>query len=292
MSNNRIRKVGIIAKSNIGEREDYVRQLIEELKKRKIEIMYDKNVAPLVSKNIGSTKSTLLARNDMVIVLGGDGTLLKTARNAPQKCALIAAVNMGTLGFLTEFAPKDLLKKLGPVLKGNFFTDERMLLRVTTYRNGKKFHTTLSLNDAVINQGGFARLITLKVEINQRLLGNFHADGLILSSATGSTGHALSAGGPIVHPRLDSFILTPICPAKLSMRPIVIPSDRQVSVKVETEWRRERKPIVLTIDGQITLNLRRDDVVRVRRSSRSIHMIRMNEHNYYPVLRRKLNWGE
>lgn len=288
----KLRTIGIIAKSSIHERKEYVHQLLRALSNYPVKLLYDKNIAAIASRGAAVMKSVLLAKCDLVIVLGGDGTILKTARYAARHASLIASVNLGTLGFLTEFSPKGLLANLSKIMQNQFHIDERMLLRVTVYRGGKKHHTALALNDAVINQGGFARLITLRVEVNQRLLGRFHADGLIVSTATGSTGHSLSAGGPIVHPRLPCIVLTPICPVKLSMRPIVIPSDRQITIRVETEWKVEKKPIVLTLDGQTTLNLRKDDIIRIRKSSRAISMIRMRAHNYYPVLQRKLRWGE
>ena len=132
----------------------------------------------------------------------------------------------------------------------------------------------------------------MRVEINQRELANYRADGLIISTPTGSTGHALSAYGPIVHPKIDGFLLVPLCAMKLGVRPIIIPNDRQIIIKLETQWRAEKKPIVLTIDGQVTLNLKKGDTIRVQKSRRTFRMIRMGNHNYYKMLRKKLNWGE
>lgn len=297
MNKNGIKKVGIITKHNIGERAAYIKQLVSELKKYKVEVLLDEHAAPLLHSHEAFDKTKLLRRADLVIVLGGDGTLLKTARymgSAPTSVGapLIAGVNFGHLGFLTAFTPQTLLTNLPKIFAGKFCEDERFLLRVTLYRNGKKYYTTLSMNDAVINQGGFARLVTLRVEVNQRKLANFRADGLIIATPTGSTGHSLSAGGPIIHPKIEGFVLTPLCPVKLGVRPIVIPNNRQLTIYLETEWRAEKKPIVLTIDGQITINLKRGDKIRIRKSSRSFNMIRMGGHNYYRMLRKKLSWGE
>jgi len=290
---NGFRKVGIIAKQNIAASSDYVKKLVGEITKYNEEILFDENCAPLMGEKTPSyDKSTILRRCDLVFVLGGDGTLLKTARAAGSNNPLIAGINMGHLGFLTGFTSQKIFSCLPKIFKKQFRVDERYLLRVTLYRNGKKKFTTLALNEAVINQGGFARLVTMKVEVNQRKLANYRADGLIIATPTGSTGHSLSANGPIIHPRIDGFVLVPLCPAKLGVRPIVIPSDRQINIKLETQWRAEKKPIVLTIDGQITMNIRRGDVVRVRKSSRLFTMIRMGGHNYYRMLRQKLNWGE
>lgn len=287
-----IKKVGIIAKHTIGERAEYVRALVDALKKYHKEILFDEHTAPIFGMKNGFDKAQVLRRADLAIILGGDGTLLKTARNMGKKKVLIAGVNFGTLGFLTEFPPHKILGDLPKIFAGKFCSDERYLLRVTVYRNNKKIHTALGLNEAVINQGGFARLITLKVEVNQRSLADYHADGLIISTPTGSTGHSLSAGGPVIHPKIEGMLLTPICPVKLGVRPIIIPNTRQIVIRLDTQWRAEKKPIVLTIDGQITINLKKGDTVRVRKSSRCFNMIRMRGHNYYRMLRKKLSWGE
>lgn len=299
-TNYKLKRVGIITKHNIGERAAYIKQLVSELKKYKVEVLLDEHAAPLlhapVALRLGLDKTQILRRADLVMVLGGDGTLLKTARYMGgarrRHTPFIAGVNLGHLGFLTAFTPQKLLMSLPKIFAGKFCEDERFLLRVTLYRNSKKYYTTLSMNDAVINQGGFARLVTLRVEVNQRKLANFRADGLIIATPTGSTGHSLSAGGPIIHPKIEGFVLTPLCPVKLGVRPIVIPNDRQLTIHLETEWRAEKKPIVLTIDGQITINLKRGDKIRIRKSSRTFNMIRMGGHNYYRMLRKKLDWGE
>ena len=286
----RIKKVGIIAKVNIKESAVYLKTLVEALQTYTKDILFDENSAAVMGEK-SYENTAILSRAQLVIVLGGDGTLLKTARHMSLKRPIIAGVNMGNLGFLTAFTMKSILKNIPNIFAGNVCPDERLLLRVTLYRNGKKHFTHLALNEVVINQGGFARLIKLLVEVNQRELANYQADGLIISTPTGSTGHALSAGGPIIHPKIDGLVLTPLCPIKLSMRPIIIPNDRQITIKLETEWREGKKPIVLTLDGQITTNLKRGDVIRVRKSRRTMNMIRMSGHNYYRMLRKKLNWG-
>lgn len=287
-----LKKIGIITKHNIKNHGDYLQKLIAELKKYKKEVLLDEPSATLMREGRGFDKTRMLRRADLVIVLGGDGTLLKTARQMGTKKPFIAGVNMGHLGFLTEFTLQKFLASLEKIFAGKFCHDERFLLRVTIYRNGKKRYTTLAMNEAVINQGGFARLINLRVEVNQRQLANYRADGLIISTPTGSTGHSLSGGGPIIHPKIEGMVITPLCPMKLGVRPIIIPNNRQITIRLETQWRAEKKPIVLTIDGQITLNLKKDDVIRIRKSSRSFTMIRMGGHNYYRMLRKKLNWGE
>ena len=285
-------KIGVITKIKAKHYLPVLTQLVSYLNKQKKEIYLDLNCSSVLGKRGGLDKTEMLRKVSMAIVLGGDGTLLKVARKLSTKKVQVLGVNMGNVGFLTETSPRDMIKALGRVFKGHYVLDERLLLRVTVYRNGKKYWTSLALNDAVINQGGFARLIDLFVSVNKRKLALYRADGLIVATPTGSTGHSLSGGGPIVHPRIEGLLLTPICPVKLGFRPILIPNNRQISIELKTEWRAEKKPIVLTIDGQLTINLKRGDVIRIRTSSRTFNMIRMTGHNYYRMLRKKLNWGE
>lgn len=285
-------KIGLIAKQNVGKYKAFVKHLIEFLEKKQKKLYFDHNISRVFKKKRGLKKDRMMRLVDMIIVLGGDGTLLKTSRKLGKKRVPVLGVNMGHLGFLTETSPKRLFVTLERIFKGKYIIDERFLLRVTVYRNGKKNFTSLALNEAVINQGGFARLIDLLVEVNKLRLALYSTDGLIISSPTGSTGHSLSAGGPITHPRLDAFIITPICPVKLGFRPILIPNDRVITIKLQTQWRAEKKPIVLTLDGQVTKNLKLGDTIRIRKSSRVFQLIRSPGHKYYSMLRKKLNWGQ
>ncbi len=236
--------------------------------------------------------STLMARSDMVLTFGGDGTLIKLARHTPEKPVPVLSVNLGHVGFLTEVQePKTLLPTLKKVLAGNYQLDIRTLLRLTIYRHGKKVESHLALNEAVINQGNFARLIELSAEMNQRRMVQFKADGVIIATPTGSTAHSLSAGGPIVHPKLDAIVFTPLCPSALSMRPIILPSDRQITLNIHTERRFKDNRIALTLDGQVVTPLEYGDQIKIRLSKRQFHLIRMENTRYYQMLREKLNWG-
>ncbi len=287
------RKVGIIAKHGIAPRADSVRVMVDELKKYTKELVYDEYTAPIFHAGKGLSKSDILKKCDLVVTMGGDGTLLKTARKLHKgKDTPIVSVHMGTRGFLTECIPSQFARVIKSIFKGEYCEDSRSLLRVTVYRNNRKYFTSLALNDAVINQGGFSRLIHLRVEVNKRKLTTYISDGLIISTPTGSTGHALAASGPIVHPKLEGIVLVPICPINLSARPIIIPNNRQFTVKLETEWREQKKPIVLTIDGQQTINLKLGDIIRVRKSSRTFTLLRVKGHNYYRMLRHKLGWSD
>ena len=233
-----------------------------------------------------------MEKADLVITFGGDGTLIKLAQHTSYKEIPVFSINLGTVGFLTEIQKNEkVIENLERVFNKKYRIDRRSMLRVTIYRKTKKIDTFLVLNEAVINQGNFARLIELSVEINQRRMVRFKADGVILSTPTGSTGHSLSAGGPIVHPQLDAFVFTPICPSALTMRPIVIPSNRQVTLTIETQRKFKDNHIALTIDGQIVTPLQYGDQIKIRRSARHFPLARMTNTRYYRMLRDKLNWG-
>jgi NAD+ kinase len=288
--NKKFQKIGIISKRTISEQVPLLKEIFHKVKKYAKEIYLDEHADPLITGGKGMDKHEIFSKADFVLVLGGDGTILKSAHSVGKKRTPILGVNMGTVGFLAEVMPDKLEESLKQILKNDYYLDRRTLLRITAYRKGKKVDTFLAMNDAVINQGLFARLIEMKIEIDQRKVAAFKADGLILATPTGSTGHSLSAGGPIVHPSLNALVITPICPITLSLRPIVIPNDRQVKITIATQ-RRGSYNIGLTVDGQVTIPLEYGDELKIRKSSRQFYMIRMKSKNYYRLLREKLGWG-
>ena len=270
-----------------------LRKVVRFFEKRKFKILYDKNAARYLKRKT-TPFNQLMSKADFAVTCGGDGTVIKVARHMGYKHVPVFAINLGTLGFLTEIQ-KDhkLIEALERIFdKGNYILDVRSMLRITIYRKGKKVETHLAINDAVINQGNFARLIELSAHMNQRKMTRFKADGMIVSTPTGSTGHSLSAGGPIVHPKLDALIFTPICPATLSITPIVIPSNRMITVTIETKRRYEDNSIALTIDGQIVTKLQYGDQIKFRRSSRHFIFARRTNTKYYKILRERLKWGD
>lgn len=286
----KIEKIGIISKRNNEHCEALIKELVTYLKKKKKQVFLDINSSKYFKNEEGHHKAQLLNKVDLAITLGGDGTILKTARRIAKRKTFILGVNMGSMGFLTECTPDKLFESLDKILKGDFHTDKRTLLRVTIYRNNKKINTFLALNDAVINQGAFARLITIDLGVDNRKAVQFKADGLIVATPTGSTAHSLSAGGPIVHPRVEGIIVTPICPSTLAMRSIVMPDTRQLVATIETQRREESATIGLTIDGQDMMILKYGDQIKFRRSKRYLYMAR-TRNQYYKMLREKLKWG-
>ena len=292
--------IGFLGRANMKEDAPFLKQLKAYFdKKKNITVMWDNNLSEVLGKKNEKPRPTILKHAHLVLSLGGDGTLLKLVRDLPlRKNLYVLGVNLGTLGFNTEvFETKKVFPLLDEILAGQYHTDDRLLLRATLYRKGVKIATHLALNEAVINQGNFARLIGLYCEIDQRKMIEFKADGIIVATPTGSTGHSLSAGGPIIHPRIDGFVFTPICPSELTVRPIVIPSNRQLTVRVDTERRYADNQIGLTIDGQIMVPVEYGDIVKIRASHRKLRLIRAaikssGGGNYYKLLREKLSWGK
>jgi len=283
------KRIGIVTKRDNKAHKRVIKHLANYLKDKNKEVYFDQNTAHFFDEK-PLKKTDLFNKVDMVISLGGDGTILKIARRQTRKIVPIFGVNFGNLGFLTECTPDRMFKCLDKVFDKKYFLDKRSLLRVTLYRDHKKIETYLALNDAVINQGSFARLITLDLQINSRKVVKFKADGLIIATPTGSTGHSLSAHRPIVHPSVQSLVVTPICPSSLSIRPIVLPDTRQLTVTIDTQRRDETNILGLTIDGQDIKTLKYEDQIKFRRSKRYLNFIRTSN-KYYKMLRGKLNWG-
>ncbi|MBU1151603.1 NAD(+)/NADH kinase [Patescibacteria group bacterium] len=285
-----IQKVGLITKSSIGEHKSCLNKLIKFLLEEDKEILVDSHAAKVFPKMKSHSRSEILKESDFVITLGGDGTILKAARAVGRTKTLILGINFGTVGFLTETTPDKMIEILKKIVDGKYNIDRRSLLRTTLYRRNKKIETFLCLNDAVINQGAFARLIEMDLEIDSRKLTTIKADGLIIATPSGSTGHALSAGGPVIHPKIDGLTVTPICPTSLSMRSIVLPDNRQLTVRIGTRRREATAAIGLTLDGQNMIDLQFGDRITFRRSKRFFYMARTGN-RYYKMLRQKLGWG-
>ena len=290
--------IGLVGRSKIKEDAAFLKKLKTYFDKKNCTVIWDSYCASVLGKTGEHSQSNILRKANLVLSLGGDGTLLKIVRELPLRRDLyILGVNLGTLGFNIEIHDTNkAFQLLDEAFQGKFHIDERQLLRATLYRKGKKIATHLALNEAVINQGNFARLISLYAEINQRKMIEFKADGVIVATPTGSTGHSLSAGGPIIHPRIDGFVFTPICPAELTVRPIIVPSNRQITVRVDTDRRYADNKIGLTIDGQIMIPVEYGDVVKLRASHRKLRLLRAavktsGGGNYYKLLREKLSWG-
>ncbi len=294
-------KIGIICKKSIPDEVEKLERVLKVLEKFSDNISLDKHAAAaLNTKNArkkswkkvkGYSKLEICAKVDLIVTLGGDGTLLKTSRCLSWSTTNVFAINVGNLGFLTEATLKNFEKKLRDFKKGKYVLDPRSLLQISLKKKNGETFESLALNDAVINQGSFARLIKISVKIDNLNAATFKSDGLVIATPTGSTGHSLSAGGPIVHARVGGFVITPICPALLSMRPIIIPDDRTIKVRIETERREEQIKIGLTIDGQQTIGLDYGDEIIIKKAAQQMNLIRADDRNYYAILNDKLHWG-
>jgi NAD+ kinase len=239
-----------------------------------------------------------LAGVDLAISLGGDGTLLSCARmlarpptaagsSMPGNEVPILPVNMGDFGFITEVSKGELVDTWEKYLDGSLGVSERLMLSVTVHRDGKEVGAFLGLNEAVIGIKGISRLIRLKVFLSDTYMARYRADGVIVATPTGSTAYSMAAGGPILHPEMEAFILTPICPFTLSNRPTVVPAWEILRIEVEEPQKVET---VLTIDGQETFPLRPRDSITIRKAPRKARIIHTDRRSFYEVLRTKLNW--
>ena len=225
---------------------------------------------------------------DWVVVLGGDGTLLGAARRVGRFGSPILGVNLGGLGFLTGIPFERLYPVIEMMINGRLEVESRVMLETKVLRKGKAVCRFEVLNDVVINKGTLARIIDLGVAINEEFLTTFRADGLIISTPTGSTAYNLSAGGPILYPTMETFILTPICPFTLTNRPIIIPDTSVIQIKIKNE---SEEAVLLTFDGQVGFDLYYDDKVIIRKSEKKIKLFRPPDHSYFNILRTKLMWG-
>jgi len=235
------------------------------------------------------SKEEIRDQAELVVVLGGDGTLISAARLFSGRDVPILGVNLGSLGFLTEITVEELYTRLEKVLEGNSHVSERMMLEVTLHREGQAIEKGHVLNDVVINKGALARIVDLETKINCHALTTYKADGLIVSTPTGSTGYSLSAGGPIIHPLMSCIVITPICPHTLTNRPIVVTDESIISITVASSF---DEKVYLTLDGQVGFELHEGDSVEIRKALETTALVMSRSRDYYEILRTKLKWGE
>ncbi len=279
---------GIIAKHTDPRAEKIVSELCDWLSERGRRVVLDRETAAIVRRGEAVVRSKLPEKCDFLIVLGGDGTLLSAARVVGTSGKPILGVNLGALGFLTAIALEELYPVLERIFSYDFDYDERMMLVAHVHRMGERVANYTVLNDVVINKGALARIIDIETTVGEMYLSTFKADGLIISTPTGSTGYSLSAQGPIVYPMLRSILITPICPHTLTNRPLVIPED----LIVRAELRSKEADVFLTLDGQVGFGLREGDVVEVKKADAPLRFFRSPYKDYFAVLRTKLKWGE
>jgi NAD+ kinase len=289
-----ITRVGVVAKSRLQVAAPHLVDVEKWLHDRGVEAIFETATAALMPANAArrvADKPSLVSDVGLVLVLGGDGTLLSMA-DCIGRAGLsvpILGVNFGSLGFLTEVTLPELYPSLDAALTGRAPIEQRLTLRATIARPSGASSTEVAVNDVVINKGARSRLIDLSISVGDGLVTTVRADGLIVATPTGSTAYNLAAGGPIVQPNVDALVMTPIAPHTLTNRPIVIPSSSTVRVKPMME---ERDEVFVTFDGQEGCELHAGDEISICRASQPMRLVRPATRSYFEVLREKLNWGK
>jgi NAD+ kinase len=290
-----ITRVGIVAKARLAEAAGVIAEVAGWLEARNVGPVFDTETAALVGlppDRPTCSRDDLPNHCDLVVVLGGDGTLIGMAGRVANAGAdiPILGVNFGSLGFLTEITLPELFASLESVLDGSARIESRLMLRAQTLRGETVYSDRLALNDVVITKGALSRIIDLAVAIADQPVMRVRADGLIIATPTGSTAYNLASGGPIVHPAVDAVLLTPIAPHMLTNRPIVVPAAAEIRVRPAEGASNDE--LFLTLDGQTGHPLQDEDVVLVQRASRSVRLVRAATRTYFDVLREKLKWSE
>ncbi len=284
--------IGLTARSDLAEKDEGVKKVAETIMKTGAKLLLDPQRCQMPSlKRNGCYKKP--EDIDLLVVVGGDGTILRTVRENPDLKVPLLSVNRGTVGFLSEMSVDEAPKLIPQLLAGKGIVERRGMLEIIARRGKKELFRGRVLNEAVISQGAISRLIDLRTTVNGEPLTTFHADGVIIATPTGSTAYSLAAGGPVVHPQLYATILTPINPHSFSQKPLVLPSDQVIEVTIFTKQNKfSDVQVSLTLDGQSYVTLKRDDRVEARISPQSVHFLRRKDDTFFETLRSKLKWGE
>jgi NAD+ kinase len=284
-----VNKIGIISKPKKAEIRELVPPLIAWLRERQVEVFVDKETGAMVDATQKAlTRNEMPGQVDLLVVLGGDGTLLATARALNRKPVPILAVNLGGLGFLTVITREELYPTLEKVLAGEFRTERRVQIEGELIRADEVIASFLALNDVVLNKGAIARILDIDLRVDDKFVSTFKSDGLIVSTPTGSTAYSLAAGGPIVTPSVEAFIVTPICAHTLTNRPLVLPN----SVRIEVAVKSQREAAYLTVDGQVGIAAYSEDIVRLKKACSYVELVQPPKLGYFEILQQKLKWGE
>jgi len=287
MPNVTIKTVGLIAKPRIDRAAKLVPELIAWLEARGVAVFLDEEAAGYAGRSPGLSRDQVAAQSQLLVVLGGDGTLLSAARASLGHNLPLLAVNLGGLGFLTAIKIEELYPQLERALHGDFRVAQRRMLHVELWRGDRRIAAHEALNDVVLTKAEIARMIDLEVQVDNHFVCVYKADGLIVATPTGSTAYSLSAGGPIMFPSVAATAITPICPHTLTNRPVIVPDESEIQVIVLYN-----SPTYMTIDGQVGEILETGDRIVCRRSEHCISLVRPPDLMFFDVLREKLKWGE
>lgn len=288
-----IKRIGIVLKPHQPEALETICELVIWLAERDIKLLGGPEIEREQIEHqtgcaVDEINSQKLAGDvDLMLVLGGDGTMIATARMIGDQEVPVLGVNYGGLGYLAEFRIEELYTALESILAGNYRLDKRVMLAVELQRGDTSVTSNRVLNDVVINKSALARIIEIEAYLNRQFVNSFRADGLIVSTPTGSTAYNLSAGGPVIFPSMNAIVITPICPFTLSNRPIVVPDSAEIELLLKTD----HEDVALTLDGQVGFPLKVEDRVSIRKSRTTFNLIQPSNRNYFDVLRDKLRWG-
>ena len=288
-----IKRIGIVLKPHQPEALKTICELVVWLAERDIKLVGGPEIErERIEHQTGCGVDQLANENvaadvDLMLVLGGDGTMIATARMIGDRDVPVLGINYGGLGYLAEFRIEELYTALESILSGNYRLDRRVMLAVELKRGDAAPQLNRVLNDVVINKSALARIIEIDAYLNHQFVNSFRADGLIVSTPTGSTAYNLSAGGPVIFPSMNAVVITPICPFTLSNRPIVVPDDAEIELLLKTD----NEEVALTLDGQVGFPLKVEDRVAIRKSRNTFNLIQPMNRNYFDVLRDKLRWG-
>lgn len=285
-----MRVISIIAKPHAENIEVLLRKIISFLRNNNIELLFDKRTASIIKSTTFVEEEEIRLKSNLIIVIGGDGTLLSAARILKGKETPIIGINMGRLGFLTEIKAEEAINMLEEFLSGKASIEKRMKLDCKLMEDNTEVFQSEVLNDVVINKGALARMIDIELVIDGQFVNALRADGIIFSTPTGSTAYNLAAGGPIVYPELNSIIITPICPHSLTHRPIVISKNSKINISIKNNY----ENIFLTCDGQIGRRLNKDssnDII-ITKANTYVKLVTSSNRNYYSLLKEKLRWGQ
>ena len=288
-----IKRIGVIVKPHQPDALETLCRLTEWLNERHIKLvggleLEHERIEHETGCVVESVEPAELSRSvDLILVLGGDGTMIATARMIGDAEVPVIGVNYGGLGYLAEFRIEELFSALTAILEGNYKLEARVMLSVELRRGEELVTRNRVLNDVVMNKSALARIIEIETHLNEQFVNSFRADGLIVSTPTGSTAYNLSAGGPVIYPSMNAIVITPICPFTLSNRPIVVPDVSVIEVRLMTE----KEDVALTLDGQVGFPLRAGDRVVIRKSRTTFNLVQPANRNYFDLLRDKLRWG-
>ena len=294
MTQSAIKRIGVVVKPHQPDALETLCRLTEWLNQRGIQLVgtaaiEHKQVEQKTGCSVVVVKDEELALNvDLILVLGGDGTMIATARMIGDAEMPVIGVNYGGLGYLAEFPLEELFSALEAILAGQYKVQQRLMLSVELWRGEELITRHRVLNDVVVNKSALARIIEIEAYLNQQFVNLFRADGLIVATPTGSTAYNLSAGGPVIYPSMNAIVITPICPFTLSNRPIVVPDESLIEVRLTTD----KEEVALTLDGQVGFPLKVGDRVVIRKSKTTFNLVQPPNRNYFDVLRDKLKWGK